>query len=455
MITVKKNVKWILWANLVLCIASIILPNSFLVYNSFYLYGLQGIILITYALRQINRFYQVFTPSFFVLIYYVVNLVFGSYLLPRDFGFQKWYNDDIFNIKYYNVIVLYFLLCNIGLFLIAIKTIQKLEFKNLLNNNTDGNKQFIYTKMLVFLLLLYTVSYFEVYSSFSFQLIIIIIICLDINAFRNYVRYVIYLTILMIAVKFNFENKREVVVILFTILFIESGYSKWEFNLKFKKILAYIFGVIVFFSLILTASVMRGYGGFDKSNLYDSFKLVPEYIGQDLFIDGLTENLEFNYNYGSAVTSMNLILSGKIDYQFGGTIIKVLFLPLPREVAPFKPESMMQIYTKKYQPRFWNEGGSLPVNISCDMFLNFHFFGLFVFVVLWYIMDRLFINIFLYTKQNTRLYSSIFLIINILPLARGSGIEQYLLYYFCILPFLLFYALLRIVVKEYNWKIVK
>jgi hypothetical protein len=180
---------------------------------------------------------------------------------------------------------------------------------------------------------------------------------------------------------------------------------------------------------VATASILRGYGGFPVSGLFDAMKYVPAYITSDLFVDGITDNFELNYNYGVAITSLELLMDGRLDYQYGMSFIKVFFLPIPREILEWKPESVLQLFTREYAPSWWVVGGSMPVMFASEMFINFSYFALIPIAIVLRFLDGLFVYWNGADKLSLGAMSAVFLVITVLMLARGSGVEQYILYY--------------------------
>ena len=166
------------------------------------------------------------------------------------------------------------------------------------------------------------------------------------------------------------------------------------------------------------------------------------YMTSEIFVDGITDNLELNYNYGVSITSVDHVLSSLIPYQYGASLIKVLFLPIPRDAVSFKPDSMMQLFTKVYKPEWWDHEGSMPVIFSSDMFMNFHFFGLLPYAIVWIFIDKAFLLFHTTHPRSFVFCSCAFLFITILMFARGSGLEQWLLYYLLTVPFFIVLKLL-------------
>lgn len=432
---------------LVLCAA--LLSNDFLVYNSYVIYSLQFVGNIFYFFRNISYAKDFFLPSFFVMFYISVNLIFGSYLVPREYGWNKQFAETVTAIKNYNIIVPYMVLCNTMLSILTAHTLKKLEWQRR-QKRLFGNQEqkispdlSIVIKSAVYLLAFAVISYLDIFNTFSFLLAIMVIHLASYKVQASWFRYALYAAYLLLMVVFSFENKREVAVALFLILFVEAHFRQTPFRLSMGMLLRYAAVGVVFMALIVIASILRGYGAVPASTMVEAILLVPQYLSSDTFIDGITDNLELNYNYGVAVAAVDHVLNGHIPYQLGASIIKVLFLPFPRDLVFWKPESVMQIFTQVYAPSWWAEDGSMPVNIYAEMFVNFHFGGVIACGLLMAVLNFMYGY---FEKADARSFSAntcLFFVIIVLFYARGSGLELYLLYYLFATPVLALYAALR------------
>jgi hypothetical protein len=429
----------VLVINLLAVALAVVLPNDLLMWHSYTLYGVQLITMIPYLLRRAFFTHNLFIPTIFVIAYYLFNLFLGSYLVPRDIGWNKDYPAVALAIQRYQVIVPYLLMSNIILFLLTCRTITALARLRsplpIRASAQDGGGPIvgILTECCCFAGF-FAVTYFDVFSAFSFQLAILIVHLSKLARRQLVRRYPVYVAYLLILVAFSFENKREIVMVLFLMLFLEAHYGWHVLKMTLGNIARFAFAAICFLALVLTASVLRGYGNFEVSSLIEAVKVVPRYVGSNLFLDGVTDNLELNYNYGSAITSMNLTMDGAISYQFGASLWKVFFLPIPRELFPLKPESVMQVYTRVFAPTLWAEQGSLPVVFSSEMFVNFGYLGLLPFALAWLAINRLFVRFHASAPGSCGYYSRHFFFITVLILARGGGLEQYVLYYVLATP---------------------
>ncbi len=452
--TVKKIFKiersglLIIALNIILILSTLFAVNEYFIKHSWVFYGIQSILLIPYIIHKTRYVKDLFLPSTFVLFYYLVNQILGSIVVPSGYGIDKQFTPDIHLVNSYKVIVPYFLIINLCLFILSSCFLKYLNEKHNAIFPIKADSRFypgtIADNLISILLLIIfvSISYFKIYMAFAFQLAIMVIICSRDSNSRKWISYISYVISLSFMVLLNYDNKREIIIIFFLIIFFESYHNRWKLRFTIRKLLLYTAIGTVFLGLILASSIFRGYGNFNPKSLTDAVKYVPEYIKSDVFIDSFTENLELNYCYGTAITSMDMILNGKLKYKFGLTLLKVFFIPVPREFISWKPYSMMQIYTKNRNPEYFNSGGSYPVIFQCDMFLNFHFLGIIPFFLIFYFINSLYLKFHEISKHNLQYFSYPFLFITILVFARGSGLELYVIHYLYGLLFFVIYTLL-------------
>jgi len=439
--------KAILLLNLFAVGVAIVAPNEFLASNSYMLYGLQLITMIPYLLREAVYVENLFLPTFFVLVYFLVNMTFGSLLVPMDYGIDKEFTDIALSINTYNLIVPFLLLSNMILFWLTAGSLRQLRdvaplVQELVQRGTQPHSHAALLMFPVLVVPFAALAYLDVYMAFSFQLVILLAHLTDPSLRGKWYRWPIYGGYLVAMVAFDFDNKREIAMSLFLMIFLEVYYSRTPLRFGLRNLIGYAASALAFFALVLAASIMRGYGSFQVTSMVDAFSYIPQYMTSELFADGLTDNLELNFNYGVTITSIDQTLRGIIDYQHGASLIKVLFLPIPRDSIPYKPESVMQLFTRIYAPERWLEDGSLPVMFASDMFMNFNYLGLLPFALVWGGINRLFVAFHTVTPRSFAFYSCAFLVITVLMFARGSGLELWLLYYLFAIPMMVVVRLL-------------
>lgn len=94
---------------------------------------------------------------------------------------------------------------------------------------------------------------------------------------------------------------------------------------------------------------------------------------------------------GSYVGRFNageFISSSREDLSLGSTVVKPLFLPLPHDLIPWKPDSMISLYTMVYDSGFRLRGGYWPPNFAAKFLWNFHLFGIFLFPAFGFINSK-------------------------------------------------------------------
>ena len=428
--------------NAVLIVAACLLPNEVLALHSYVLYGAQLLTLVPYLLRRGGLGAHVFLPTTFALAYFLVSETLGSIMVPRFYGFQKEYAEAALGITRYNLIAPYLLVANLLLFVLSLVASERVRAgAQAVSATFVGVKGRIFSGWgplldVVMPCLFLAASFTPDVVAFSLQMAVVVVHAWELLSRPRWYRLVFYLAYLVGMVATSFQSKRQIVIVLFLFAFLEAARSAYRLRWNAWALAQYLGLGGLFLGLVLVASVLRGYGGFDNGTVIAAVRAVPQYVGSDFFIDGLTDNLELTSSYGGAITSIDLTRRGVIPYQDGGTIWKVLFLPIPRDAISWKPESALQVYTRLFDSDMAAIGGSLPVFLQCDMFMNFDVFGLLPFVLIWLCVNGLFLSFLRRPGRDLRTYSLLYLSIIVLVLARGSGLELYLVTYLLGLPIL-------------------
>jgi hypothetical protein len=240
----------------------------------------------------------------------------------------------------------------------------------------------------------------------------------------------------------NYNNKREFFYVIILILFVEFVKKGVNIKAKFNFFLVFVACSIGILYSVATASILRGYGNYDTDNPVKAFLYVNDYLSSDV-IPSLVNNFELNVVYGNGSNAVNYVYSGEMKLLYGSTFTKVLFIPIPRNIFPDKPYSMIDIYTKKYRPNLRNDGGSLPINVYSEAFWNFTLFALPFIYLIFYFINRLYLNMILQLKRCNFSLSFLFVLycyITIIQFVRGSGFEIWILYPILSVPFLWIFA---------------
>ena len=215
------------------------------------------------------------------------------------------------------------------------------------------------------------------------------------------------------------QSKRLLIFPIVVIILMRANQGK----LSRKSIIALMtFGII----LIVPLSVMRGYGQFEISDPIDLWYASLQYIQSDYFLKAFGNNTEVNYFYFHGVNSVELFFANNL-FVYGETIAKGFFLGLSRLGLDHGLRSSIEIYTSVYAPHFRAIGGSYPINIASELFLNFWVISLLLTPVFLQFLDVIYFRLQrLYSRQFGLAASYLFLHATWL-LARGSSFDIFML----------------------------
>ena len=314
-------------------------------------------------------------------------------------------------------------------------------------------KQVSFTKLLLATLIFFPFFFFELnldifggggdLSTIPKTLFALFVI-LYVQRYPNFLRYISYIVIILFLATISIHEKREAFFLLFPILFLES--LKYSLKLNVKSSIGILFLIVYSLALILAMSIARGYGQYGEfTSIFSTFAFIPAYISSDIFIGALLLNLEVGYFYFHGVNAIELVLQDTSILSMGSTLIKPLFLFIPRFMFPFKPEQMIALYTIQHDPGFRSIGGSYPISIFSEFFWNFHLAGLFMIIFLimfcYYLYKHLIKSVENFSVSYILLYFVCYL--NIIMLARGSGLDLYFLFIIISAFFIMIYSFME------------
>jgi len=257
---------------------------------------------------------------------------------------------------------------------------------------------------------------------------IVVYIASNRNKYPARSRAFIYMVMVLLLASISVNNKREAIFSILPILLVESYYGKWVMNVKLALYaLLFLIGTLI---VILMMSIARGYGGFESGDFLGSMIYIIPYIKSDGFISGLMNNLEFNYVYFHSLNAVESVLNDSDLIEYGSTIIKFIFIAIPRSIFLDKPDSIIHLYTNHYSPILRELGVSYPVNIVSEMFWNFHFFGLVGVCVAAIVILKIyyFFLLNISTLSMPAISFGMFSYMFSLVWFRGSGLDMYLVY---------------------------
>jgi hypothetical protein len=209
-------------------------------------------------------------------------------------------------------------------------------------------------------------------------------------------------------------------------------------------------GIAFILMLILGMSIARGYGDYGENlTLIEAFVFIDDYIRTPEFIIYFAQNIETNYLFFHALNSIELVLEDWGYLAYGSTFFKVFFIPFPRYLFPFKPSSILELYTTAYSPSFRSIEGSWVITVFSEFVWNFGVFGVFASYYFGRLIDIFSIKLFhSFRKRNSlRPIQLLFTYTILFTYVRGSGLDQFLLYWLIGISVIVYYYYVKKIFK--------
>lgn len=185
---------------------------------------------------------------------------------------------------------------------------------------------------------------------------------------------------------------------------------------------------------------MRGYGNFNVDNPFKATFYIGKYLSSSNIKNTLTANFELSTAYGNTSNAIDYVYKGEADHLYGYTFTKFLFIPIPRDVFPDKPRSMIDIYTTKFAPFYRDQGGSLPVGLYGESFWNFNLLSVLFIYLMFLLFNNIYYRAVLSVAKSRFKYNEIFIIylyITLIMFVRGSGLDLWILYPLISIPLII------------------
>lgn len=259
--------------------------------------------------------------------------------------------------------------------------------------------------------------------------IVAIALILYLSKFDIFKRCFGYGFLIVLFASFSSDEKREAIFLVFPIIWLEANRYKLRPSVS-TVISVGVVGVLAVV-LILSMSIVRGYGNFeDVNSIFDGMLVLPQYINSDIFISAFLVNIEATYLYFHALNSIEMVLTDTNVLAYGSTLIKPLFLMFPREIMPFKPDSILELYTTAYDPAGRELGGSWTIGLFSEFIWNFHLIALLLVILVARVLCKL--NFLMLRSSSSKNLASralyFFVFLHLFSWVRGSGLDQYFLF---------------------------
>ncbi|APX98903.1 hypothetical protein BWR22_00805 [Lacinutrix venerupis] len=394
-----------------------------------------------------DRFKFLLSPSFLAVTYLNLNFIIGSWVFSNNLVFTRLLPDYklwehassrlfIFNILNFFIILSYFVTLNL-----------KFSLKQQINLNKINQKFLFYTTVFLFITLLILSPYLEF---LGFLLVVfktalaLILIAYAFKKFKLKYRIMLYFVILLIFVIFSVESKREAIFLILPIVLLET--SKLKLRFKFKQIFILFALALGLCYFIITMSILRNYGGFKAKSFLEATTYVDDYIQTKTFVAGFMNNLEISTTYLHSNNAIEYLKKDKLDLVYGETIIKPIFIFIPRSYFKFKPRSAIDIYTSEYDIEFRNRGGSFPISMQSELYLNFGYLSFIFGFIIFTFFNSVYKNALKLIKNNEILnYIYLLYMYEIfLFVIRGSGLDIFSVYS---IVFIIFFICFKLFLK--------
>lgn len=448
--TINKSVALVLLFLVIISCIPLFLSNELAYKYEFYNYLILEILVFSIPFLLNRRKIDFFlSPSFIAVSYVNINFFIGSYLFANDLVFRK-ITGDYRLWEFHTQRMLFFNLINFVIIL-AFFVKFKINTKGFLITDLKKIHKsiFLFITLLCFVLLVIfnpKLSFLGPSDDYSIILKtlfgIMLLVYINKN-FKLFSRLFYYFIILSVFVLFSVENKREAIFLILPIVILEKKNIKLTISLK--RIIILLTAAIVFFYAIIAMSILRGYG-YKEDNFFKALTLVDDYVQADYFAPAIANNLELAQTYLHSNNVIEYLHQDKMDYLYGETFVKPLFIFIPRSRFENKPNSAIDHYTRAYNKSFREKGGSYPVSFQSEFFLNFAWLSLLIAFV-----SFVFLNGFYYLTldiiASDDIINYVYLLYGYeiyLSLVRGSGLD---LFTVSMIIFLFFFILFKVFMK--------
>lgn len=244
---------------------------------------------------------------------------------------------------------------------------------------------------------------------------------------RSNWRFSIYATLCVYLAVSNVEDKRILVFFVIVLVFLEA-HAFTRFRLTTRSIVLGLAAVSIVATSVITLSIQRGHGELRTANVGESLLAIPRYFQSPSSMDTLFINFEWTLSYFHSVNAVEKTIQNPDGPLMGATYVKALLVPVPRSIAPFKPDNFIGIYTAQVDSVYRSRGGSWPPNAYAEAFGNFHYAGgLAALFVIFSLLNRAFNSLLLLMRTSNRsitvLYLTMYLFL--FEYFRGFGLDGF------------------------------
>ncbi len=420
----------LLGAQAVLICGVLVLPQDFIKAHAHIVYLLHYSLFLPFLFASRDRCAFLFCPSFLVVSYICISFIIGGFafskgyvLLPEDLiDYHQW--------DHFAFATAYVMLCN--MFALAAYFVSHRKWPAQQVRHVGGSlRRYKPQLMAGFIVLSVAVALKVSLAALggrtdlaaavrSFGMLAIAITMVKAR-FRY--RFFVYIAFLLLLAAAEYMNRRYVVMLVVSLLFIEAAHLR-DVRFSLKPVLLCVVVLVAAAFLQVTMTIARGVDGF-KGSYWQTFSRMGSFTGLDnvfSFSLAQTEGPSLFFHGNNAI---HYILWDESRLSYGGTLSKVFLVGVPRSVWPEKPESLSLAYMAIWKPTLRKRGCSAAVMLYSEYFWNLHVFGVLCVFPVFYFLNHVFF-FWLTRLRAGNLWPFVYLGVGysaFLTYARGQGFE--------------------------------
>jgi len=385
----------ILGAQTLLIHAVFFSPSGFLKAHAHVFYLMHYSLFLPLFFTSRDRCAFLFSPSFLIVSYFCLSFTIGGYafsqgyvLLPDQLRtFHRW--------DHFRFAMTYFMACNLCAvlaYLLARRGQTRRPVYRVGDSLCRYTPQLVIGGVLLTVFSLVNIELGFLGGSGDFSIgprtfgFLVIAIVLVKTRWRY--RFPAYIGLLSLFAATEYLNRRIALLLGLSVIFMEVAHLQ-HLRVSLRRVLICAVILTLAAVLLMTMTVARGLDGFEGS-YWQTFRHLDSFAKLDNAAAYSLKTTEGPTMFFHAHNAIHYILEDSSLLCHGSTLAKVFFIPIPRSIWPNKPQSMVHIYTSRWNPAFRSRGGSTGINAYAEYFWNFHVLGILCVVPIFYCLNRVF-----------------------------------------------------------------
>lgn len=249
-------------------------------------------------------------------------------------------------------------------------------------------------------------------------------------------RWVVVPALLVVAAAATYHSKREVIFALAALGFMVFS-EKPLGKVRLSHIVFAMMGAALAGVLVVTMSILRGYGHYAAGDFVSAVQYVPTYLQSRQILALLSLNFETTYIFLHLHNAVSNVMINNELVAWGETYARLFFIGPIGAVVNYKPQSIIHLYTYFVAPNFRAIGGSFGITSVGEAIWNFRWGAPIAIALLYVTFDKVFAFALVKLRKGAA-FSGILALCGIqfvLYYSRGSGLDLLLIYFLFAVPF--------------------